>query len=178
MSVRAAPGTVLQVAHVVRDYRPAVDRWVSTLGAGPFFTLDITDTEQIYRGRVSPANFSVAVGVLGDTFIELVQPNDDSPSPFNEVLDQRGEGLHHYWLACDDFDAAVARYTADGHAQVGYGEMPGGMGRGTFFDTTAAIGCFVELLEMAPPLWAVVDKMKAIHAEWDGKDPIRPYPLP
>ena len=168
-------GAVLQVCHVVRDVRPHVDRWVRTLNAGPFFCATFEIDGHTYRGKLHRVNVHVAVGFLGSTCIELAQPVDEAPSVFREVLDSRGEGLHHYWMMTDDYDAELARFAAAGCDFVGGGELPR-IGRGAFVDATRTLGCFVELIELNDLGWSLLQQMQAAHLAWDGRDPMRPYP--
>ena len=168
-------GTVLQIAHVVRDLEKAVAHWTDTLGAGPFYVARFRVDDHLYRGRVGGFDATIAVGYLGDTIIELICSNNAEPSVFNEVLERRGEGLHHYWLAADDLNAEMARYEAAGCPMIAYGDIPG-VTRSAMMDTSALLGCYVELQEIAPGIQAVLAQMQAAHANWDGSDPVRPYP--
>ena len=175
MSLAPAGGLVLQVAHVVRNLDTAIARWVDGLGAGPFLKEVFRFEDHVYRGAPAVTDVTVAVGALGDTLIELVCPNNTQPSIFNEVLTARGEGLHHYWMACADLDAQAARFAAAGYPQIGGGAMRP-IGRCAYIDTTRLLGCFVELIDMRPAGWDMLSQIKAAHAGWDKSDPVRPYP--
>lgn len=174
--MRDAPrGTLMQVAHVVRNIPSAVPRWVEGFGAGPFFVAPFRFDDHMFRGQRVSTNMTAAIGCLGSTIIELAQPNDALPSIFNEVLLERGEGLHHYWLKSDDLNVEIARYQQAGCELIGYGDMPG-VGRGAYIDTSKQLGCFVELLELTPKIWDILDFVRDAHQRWDGRDAIRPYP--
>jgi len=175
MSTSLIRGSVLQVAHVVHNLDVAIGRWVECFGAGPFFKAVFRFENHVYRGAPAVTDVTVAVGALGDTLIELVRPNNAEPSIFNEVLTARGEGLHHYWLACADIDAEAARLAAAGYPEIGGGGM-GPIGRCTYIDTNGLLGCFVELIEMQPAVWDMLGQIKAAHLGWDKCDPVRPYP--
>lgn len=172
---QSKPGTVLQVAHVVRDIEASVHDWVRTQGAGPFFGAQMQFDGHTYRGQPHRVNLHIAVGCLGSTIIELAQPADDAPSLFSEVLAQRGPGLHHYWIHSNDFDATLARYAQSGCPYVGGGPLPG-IGRGAYVDTTSLLGCFVELLEMNDRIWEFLEQFRTAHQGWRGERPLRPYP--
>ena len=175
-SLRDMPrGTVLQVCHVVHDIEKHVNTWVRTFGAGPFFRATFQIDGHTYRGQPHRVNLHVAVGCVGSTIVELSQPADDAPSLFREVLESRGEGLHHYWIQAPSFDDEIARYAAAGCEYVGGGDLPR-MGRGAFVDTTRTLGCFTEPLELNHMGWSLLDQMHVAHLTWDGLDRIRPYP--
>ncbi len=171
----APPGTLLQVCHVVRDVEASAARWVRDFGAGPFFRATFAIDGHTYRGQPHRVNVDVAVGFMGSSIVELTRPVEDAPSPFTEVLNARGEGLHHYWLQVDDFDAALVRHAGAGHALVTAGPLPG-IGRAAMVDTSAKLGCFVELIELNDTGWRLMEQMHATHLGWDGRDPLRPYP--
>lgn len=168
-------GTVMQVAHVVRDLDRAMAHWTRTFGAGPFYVADFKLDGQMYRGKPAPFDATIAIGYLGGTNIELVHSNNADPSVFNEVLLTRGEGLHHYWLATEDLEAEMAAYAAAGCPTIAYSEVPG-FCDSAMIDTSATLGCFVELQILTPRVWEILEEMQATHAGWDGSDPVRPYP--
>ncbi len=171
----APPGTLMQVCHVVRDVEASASRWIGDFGAGPFFRAAFAIDGHTYRGKSHRVNVDVAVGFMGSTIVELTRPVEDAPSPFTEVLNARGEGLHHYWLQVDDFDAALAQHAVAGHTLVTGGSLPG-LGRAAMVDTSAKLGCFVELIELNDTGWGLLEQMRTAHAGWDGRDPLRPYP--
>src|SRR3546814_16101786 len=59
----------------------------------------------------------------GTTCIELVQPTNDQPSIFREVLDRHGEGaVHHHYpkircLTAPEYDALCASYRTLGYEE-------------------------------------------------------------
>src|SRR5262249_54325108 len=98
-------GSIAQVGYVVRDIDRALDQWVNAVGVGPFFLVRRLEVESyVHRGKAYDMAFSVAVGNSGPLQIELVMPLDDTPSMWNEFLDQGHEGIHHvaYWTKSYD----------------------------------------------------------------------------
>lgn len=168
------PGSILQTAYVVRDLERAVLEWARVLKAGPFFVGDFKVPGQLYRGRPATTHIRAANGYSGAMMIELIQPLDDEPSIFNEVLATRGEGLHHHYLRCADFDAELARLAAQGIQPVQTGTLPG-IGRMAYVDTWSRLGAFTELWDLAPAFYAKFERMRTLHDGWDGERPIRPF---
>lgn len=94
-------------------------------------------------------------------------------SPFRDFLHDRGEGLHHVMPRCD-FDAGHARLSAAGHDVAYAGRMPSGE-RFCLFDTRAANGVYVELMELSDSMLGTLSLMAKARAAWDGgSDPVRP----
>jgi hypothetical protein len=169
------PGALVQLAYVVADIDAAVARWLATTAAGPFFRARFDLTGQTYRcGRVESA-IEVALAYRDDVLIELIQPADDRPSIYNEVMRARGPGVHHVMLATADIDADVARHEAAGNALVASGQVPG-FGRAAFVDTFAELGHFVEYGVWTKPVLAAIKGFRSAHRGWAGGDPVRPYP--
>jgi hypothetical protein len=173
----APNGSVLQVAYVVRDLEAAIAEWTGKLGAGPFHVMHLQLADQTFRGQPASINAKIAIGYLGQTNIELIQPMDELPSAYTEQLQTRGPGLNHYWLAADDMDAEIARLEASGFPMIAYSDISG-LSRSAMIDTSATLGCLTEIQELPPRIWEILGEMQAAHESWDGSDPIRPYPAP
>ena len=60
----------------------------------------------------------VGFGFAGHMLYELIQPADDLPSVFREVVEQRGYGFHHFGYATPAYDEAVANMHAHGYETV------------------------------------------------------------
>ena len=102
---------VIQMAYVVADLHEAIKQWSRRLRVGPWFVLEhFTCVDPVYRGRPSRADVRLAMSFAGHMNMELIQPNNDAPSVYREVIERRGYGFHHWGVATWSFDAAVARY--------------------------------------------------------------------
>jgi hypothetical protein len=167
---------ITQVCYVVRDREAAMAKWINLYGAGPFFTAEFKLGGHEYRGRPATVDVRVGLAYSSSLNIELLQPMQDGPSIYHEVLDTRGEGIHHFWRRSHDFDAEIARFDAAGCPVVAGGPIPG-IGKSYFVDTLATLGVFTEIQELSDAVYVALDEMHAAHLAWDGRtDPIRPYP--
>jgi hypothetical protein len=175
-------GSVTEICYVTTDLTGAIERWAQDLGAGPFFTLTIPADfgTRTYRGRPAEDSFSAALGFCGSTLVEFVQPLNDRPSVFREVLDERGDlAAHHIYpnirpVTGVEFNRQRARYEQAGYPAALDMVLPG-LGRNILFDARARLGVFIELLEVSPPMYAGVEKMLSAHQSWDGSRPIREF---
>jgi hypothetical protein len=175
-------GSVTEICYVTTDLTGAIERWAQDLGAGPFFTLTIPADfgTRIYRGGPARDSFSAALGFCGSTLVEFVQPLNDRPSVFREVLDERGDlAAHHIYpnirpVTGAEFDRLRAGYEQAGYPAALDMVLPG-LGRNILFDARARLGVFIELLEVSPPMYAGVEKMLSTHQSWDGSRPIRDF---
>ena len=166
---------VIQMAYVTNDIRRSMDMWVKKLNVGPWFLLpDFTGLDPQYRGAPSRAGVSLAMSFAGHMNVELIQPNDDAPSVYREVLERRGPGFHHWGVASADFDRDLERYESAGHELAFFLRVPSG-GRVAYMDTTAALDGFVELIEIGGAFETVFNNFYRATIGWDGKDPVRSF---
>ncbi len=164
---------IVQLCFIVENLPEAVDHWVDSTGAGPFFVQDNLGVPVKYKGNPSTLDINVGLGQLGKLQIELIEMNDDSPSVYRDMYRKGEAGFHHVAIFSADFDAVVEDYAAKGSPLNTIGEFAGG--RFCYIDTRAAIGCITEVYEEAPGMRGLYAAIEAAAANWDGK--VRTYPL-
>ena len=166
---------IIQMAYVVKDIHAAMGEWVSKLHVGPWFLLDhFTGEQPLYRGQPSKADVSLAMAFAGHMNIELIQPHNDAPSVYRELIDARGYGFHHWGRATDQFDRDVEHYRQAGH-EIGFiCRVPSG-GRVAYMDTTKQLPGFVELIELGGAFEAVFSRFYRASIGWDGAEPVRSF---
>ena len=158
---------IIQYAWVVPDLEAAARQWHAALGVGPFLVnrnLKLTDPR--YRGQPAAARFSTAVAQSGDVQIELIEQHDDAPSAYRDTVPKGASGFHHVAFIEADFAAAVARLTDQGHAVAADGRF--GDMRYAYVDTSATLGCMVEIVEDKPAIRAFFEAVRKAAARWDG----------
>jgi hypothetical protein len=163
----------MQLCWVVPDLERAIDHWVKSTGAGPFFVFGgVHFDDGQYRGTASDIEeCRASIGQLGDTQIELVQPTGDGRGIWSELAKPGTAVLHHAGLYCTDYDAERAAYSADGSVIAYEGLMMGA--RTCYIDTTATLGFFTELITANPIAEQVFGAIRSASEGWDGSDPIR-----
>lgn len=168
---------LVQLGYVTRDLERALDYWIDTVGAGPFFYADYEPEQQVYRGAPTHIRFRNAYGYLGDTQIEVIQQLSDGPSAYTEALDAvasvpLGGLLHHVALLHAGYDAAIADFVRTG-AERCYEAFVEGPGRFCYLDARQQIGSYVELIEYSTLFEAASERMRLVHTDWDGARPRR-----
>jgi hypothetical protein len=163
----------MQMCWVVPDLHAAMERWTRTAGVGPFFFFEsVTFEDGCYRGRPAQmAQNQAAIAQAGDMQIELVCQTSDEPSIWRDLVPKGQTGFHHMAIYCDDFDATLAHYTAQGFEVAYTGLMMGH--RTCWVDTTATLGFMVELVTKNPTADYVFGQFRAAAENWDGSDPVR-----
>ena len=164
---------IMQLCWVVPDLDKAIDHWVRTAGAGPFFLFDAVHFEDShYRGKPADiAEHRAAIGQLGPTQIELIEPTGGDRGIWGEVVPKGGSGLHHAGLYCADYAADRAAYVATGAEVAFEGLMMGA--RTCYIDTVGTLGFMTELITANPIAQSVFATFRQAAEGWDGSDPVR-----
>ena len=168
-------GGIIQMAYVVPDIRAAIAYWVRDMKVGPWFLLDhFTGDAPVYRGGPSRADVAIAMAFAGHMQIELIQPNDDHPSVYREMIDRIGYGFHHVGRASDHVDADIAALGREGYRVAFRAGVPTG-GEVAYLDGDADRPGFLELIAATPAMEEVFTRFWRASVGWDGSDPVRPF---
>ena len=166
---------IIQMAYVVEDIHRAMHEWATRLKVGPWFLIDhFTGVEPIYRGQPSQADVALAMSFAGHMNVELIQVNNRAPSVYQEGIDRRGYGFHHFGIASGNFDKDVERYRGGGSELAFSLKVPSG-GRVAYMDTTASLPGMVELIELGSAFEPTFNRFYRASIGWDGQDPVRPF---
>lgn len=166
---------IMQMAYVVEDIHRAMHHWATRLKVGPWFLIDrFGGIDPKYRGQPSTNEIALAMSFSGHMNIELIQPLNDAPSVYREIIGQRGYGFHHFGIATANFDQEVERYRASG-AELAFSlGVPSG-GRVAYMDTTATLPGMTELIELGPGFEPTFNRFYRASIGWDGSDPVRSF---
>ena len=169
-------GPIRQLGYVVPDIEAAMRYWTETLGVGPFFYNEhVPIVNYRYRGAAYEPHNSVALANSGPLQVELIQPRNDVPSMYRDFLRAGRTGLQHVACWTENYTADLDRLAKQGLAPAMSGEV-GKNGRFVYFDTEFHPGTVVELSEVAGAKGKMFDMIRAASVDWDGHDPIRPFP--
>lgn len=102
-----------------------------------------------FRGKEQGYKMKLALAQLGPVMYELIEPVE-GPTSYHELLDERGEGLHHLGYFVEDIDAEIKDMESTGFSllQSGRGFGKDGTGAYAYFDTEIAAGCILEAIEL------------------------------
>ena len=138
---------VCQIGLVVKDIEKSVAAYCDILGL-PRPNIIVTDgyekAKTVYRGQPTEATARLAFFDMGQVQLELIEP-DGKPSTWQEVLDEKGEGIHHIAFFVKDSDKVVAYLEGKGAQLVQQGHYTGGMY--SYVDATPQLHLVLELLE-------------------------------
>lgn len=163
----------MQMCWVVPDLEKAIHQWVNMTGAGPFFIFeDLHFDDSTYRGKAQDVqDCRAAIGQFGDMQIEFIQPKNEGPGLWTDVVPKGEFGFHHTCLYCEDYVAQRDAYLDAGATMVFEGLM---MGHTTgYIDTVSELGFMTELVTANPVAESVFRAIREASVGWDGSDPIR-----
>lgn len=171
----AAPLTrpAVQIAYFVPNIREAAARMSATFGAGPFHIIErIKLAKGEHRGRDCLFVHSSAYGQWGNVMMELVQQDEEGPSPFRDMYRPGEQGLHHVATFVDDVQTAIAAYAARGMPLAARAETLTGT-EFAFIDATATLGHMIEIYVPNQGLRGFYDFVRESARGWDGTEPVR-----
>jgi hypothetical protein len=160
-----------QTGWVVDDLDRAIERFLATTSAGPFFVMPHLELTVSHRGRPSDIDFSLAMAQMGGMQIELIEQHNDAGSAYRDSFPPGASGVHHICAITQDLDADFERFAGMGIEIAHQGTF--GPMRFVYFDTRPTIGCMTELLETDAATGEMFTMVAAAGAEWDGTEPIR-----
>jgi len=138
---------IMQICFVTDDIAASV-AWFSGLTGKPLPDIGTagTDGEAIYRGRPAAVGCRLAFFHFGNIDVEFIEPGPE-PSAWRDLLEARGPGCHHIAFKTRNLTRRNAYLEERGHPLIQRGEFDGGGGRYAYYDTVAALGAQIELLE-------------------------------
>ncbi len=139
--------TLAQVAIVVHNIDEAARRYADILGMPVSETITTApglEVNQTYQGAPSDARARLAFFSVGQVEIELIEPVG-GPSTWQEVLDRKGEGVHHIAFWVEGMQKSVDFLKSRGIPMIQRGDM--GEGQYAYFDAETQLGVTLELLE-------------------------------
>jgi len=164
---------IIQTAFVVQDIRQSISTWLKTQNVGPWFLQERwAGKEAMYRGQPSKAEIAAAIAYSGHTQIELIQPLDDYPSVYQEVIQDTGYGFHHVARGSVNYEADVQAYTGRGFELAFQVRVPTGSWVG-YMDTRNVLAGFTELIQNTEANEQFFTDIYRAAIRWDGTDPLR-----
>ncbi len=166
-------GGICQVAYVVQDLHEAMRDFGAKFNIGPWYYSDLYKLQTAkYRGEPTDMQMGLALGFSGHMCFELIQPADDKPSVYWDVIKKRGYGFHHLGMATRTFEKDVERFHKMGYELAFEGSTPRGI-RFAYFDTTTDMPGMLELIEFNDMQDKFLSLMQAASVNWDGSEPAR-----
>jgi methylmalonyl-CoA/ethylmalonyl-CoA epimerase len=135
------------VGIVVRDMAAASADFEARWGVATERHFELDSADAAFRGAKTRVRARYGFIATGASEIELIEPLDDAPNPYNEFLAANGEGVHHLAYIVDSIDAYLDQLAITEQVKVVLdAALP--MGGRFLYVEDAAYGPVVELIEM------------------------------
>lgn len=139
---------VTQIGFVVNDIEKTSKAFADFLGVEPpawSLTDTIDKTHGEFNGEPCAARAKLAFFHVGENLdIELIEP-DQTPSVWRNVLNEKGEGVHHIAFVINGMKEKILALEGNGMKLLQRGEYTGG--RYAYIDCVDQLKTIVELLE-------------------------------
>jgi catechol 2,3-dioxygenase-like lactoylglutathione lyase family enzyme len=164
----------VQLAYFVTDVREAAHHAVESFGAGPVYVLERIELEWgEHRGARCDFVHSSAYGQWGDLMMELVQQDEEGPSPFRDLYAPGEQGLHHVASFVASLDETIEAYRRSGFPLASRAVTKNAGSEFAFIDTTSQMGHMLEIYEPSKSLLGFYDLVRNAAIDWDRRDPVR-----
>jgi methylmalonyl-CoA/ethylmalonyl-CoA epimerase len=161
------------IAHLgfaVPDLETAAERWVKSVGAGPFCRVGgspLRLRDVTHAGAPAAWSHTTSTGQWGDLLLELFESHSAEPAGLAAGMGVGEYGLHHVGWFAEDVAAESRRLEALGAPLIvsaGVNEQDV-----VFHDARELIGVRVEVYEELPRVREHYQLVRAAAAEWDGE---------
>jgi catechol 2,3-dioxygenase-like lactoylglutathione lyase family enzyme len=170
MSMLSPPA---QIAYFVTDIEASAREMGQRFGAGPFYLIRrIELASALHRERSCRFVHSSAYGQWGGVMLELVQQDEEGPSPFRDLFAPGQQGLHHLAFFVPDLQSAIHAHARNGMPLATRATTTGGT-EFAFVDASATLGHMIELYEPTPALNGFYRQVREASIGWNGDDPVR-----
>jgi catechol 2,3-dioxygenase-like lactoylglutathione lyase family enzyme len=160
------------IGYVVDDLATAVERFATTLGAGPFLAIEHMKFDEVtYRGGPATYDHSSAFGAYGPLLVEVTQVHSAEPAGLLEALGAPRPGVGHLGFLVDSPGEEVERLRGAGCEIFHTGRT--GPAEATWLTGGELFGHSIELLRRAPQLEGFYAQARAAAVDWDGSEPLR-----
>lgn len=164
---------IVQIAYFVGDAKQAAVDMADRLGAGPFFLIERIELAWgEHRGQPRKFLHTSAYGQWGSLMMELVQQDEEGPSPFRDVYQPGQQGIHHVAMMVDSL-AETYRYCEAQELAIAARAQTLSGTEFAFVDTVATLGHMIEIYEKSAQLIGFYDRVRAASVGWDGREPVR-----
>ena len=168
-------GPMKQMGFVVDNFEDPIKHWTEKLNVGPFFILEHLDLKDVYyygkNGEENKIDFSVALAYSGDIQIEFIKQHCNTPSIYNEYVNNKKNVLHHLCTFTKDIDSDIKILESQGYKKLQGGST---MDEGTFsyLDIDSNFSPILEIAQLSEGALGMFDMIKEASINWDGKKSI------
>ena len=162
-------GPIMQMGFIVEDMDIAIDFWTKKMNVGPFIKLEgIELIDQYYKGKPADLDFSGALSYSGSMQIELIKQHCDTPSLYNEYVNNEKGGLHHLCCLTQDIENDIRILESQGYINLQGGKTKDN-GQFAYLDTPERERPIFELTQLSEGGLTFFAMIEEAAKNWDKK---------
>ena len=162
-------GPIMQMGFVVEDLDDAIDYWTKKMNIGPFIKLEGIDLiDQYYKGKPADLDFSGALSYTGSMQIELIKQHCDTPSIYNEYINNEKGELHHLCCLTTDIENDISILESQGYINIQGGKTQDN-GQFAYLDTQKKERPIFELTQLSQGGLSFFNMIEEAAKNWDKK---------
>ena len=165
-------GPIMQMAFIVDSFEDSLEFWTRKMNVGPFVMLEGVELKDVYY-KDSPADidFSGAIAYTGSMQVELIKQYCDTPSIYNEYVNNEKGPLHHLAALTDDIENDIHILESQGYTNLQGGKTQDN-GEFAYQHTKDKKDPIFELAQLSKSGLDFFDMMKDAAKNWDRKSAI------
>lgn len=140
-----------QIGLVVNDIETTARYYMTHFGIGPWYRPKMPEAQKsVFRGREIDLVIEIVVAYCGSVQIELIKTKGKEKNSYTELLDERGEGIHHIAFEVFGIKRKLAILKEMGIQPLQSAILKTGGGTvitAVYLDTAATGGMIIELIE-------------------------------
>lgn len=162
-------GPIMQMGFVVEDLDTAINFWTKKMNVGPFIKLEgIELYDQYYNHESINLDFSGALSYTGTMQIELIKQHCNTPSIYNEYVNNKKDTLHHLCALTNDIENDIKILESEGYKNLQGGRTQDN-GKFAYLDTTEKGKPIFELTQLSEGGIQFFKTIEKASFNWDKK---------
>lgn len=139
-----------QLGIIVRSIERSLPYYQEVLNIRPWYRANVVEEEIYYQDRRIDLELDIAIGYSGALQFELIQVVRGEENIYTDLIDTRGEGLHHVGFVVSDIRGKTEALRRAGFEPIQHGILKTkgrAVTRFAYFDTRRSCGYILELIE-------------------------------
>ena len=163
-------GPIKQVAYLVEDLSPSLERWSRYSGIGPWTVYKNVVMVGQCRGQDTSVIIDVGLSYQGELQIEIIEVISRTPSPYQDAAGRTLVGMHHIAWMTGDLDADMDKAAGRGLSLAFAAANPAS--KVAYFESPAEPGIMFEFIQVTPIILEGFAQGVAASRDWDGREHI------
>lgn len=139
-----------QLGIIVKSIDTSLPYYTEVMKIRPWYRTNIVEEEIYYKDRRIDLELDIAVGYSGSLQFELIEVVRGEENIYTELINTRGEGLHHVGFVVSNIQKKTEMLRQSGYNPIQHGFLKtkgNAITRFAYFDTMETHGYILELIQ-------------------------------